>query len=364
MRAAVYRGVNDVRVERVPVPSLGAREALIRIAACGVCGTDLKKIQHGLAEPPRIFGHEMAGTIVALGPEVEGWRVGERVVVFHHIPCLDCYYCLRRDFAQCPTYKKTGTTAGFEPAGGGFAEYVRVMDWIVARGMVRIPDDVSFEEAAFVEPVNTVLKAVVKCEEAQRRRGAGANEPVTPSSLPPFTALVIGQGQIGLLLTQILKQHGATVYATDRLPYRLEAARRFGATEAFSPDACDVSAAIRARTEGRGADLAVVAVANNAVVAQAFEAVRPGGQILLFAQTRLGDPLQIDAGQVCMMEKTLLGSYSSDITLQPQAAELIFRRAINVRDLITHRFPLEEIDAALRMAAAPRDHSLKVMVQP
>lgn len=346
MRAAVYRGVNDMRVERLPVPEFGAREVLVRIASCGVCGTDIKKIQYGLTPPPRVFGHEMAGTIAAVGAEVEGWSVGDRVVVMHHVPCMDCYYCAHRAFAQCPAYKKTGTTAGFEPAGGGFAEYIRVMDWIVERGMVRVPETVSLEEATFVEPVNTCLKAIYR---ADVRAGQ--------------SVAVFGQGQIGLLFTQLARWRDAEVFAVDPLEYRREMGRRMGASAAFAPETADVAQEIRFRTQGRGADLAIIAVASNAVAAQAFEAVRPGGKVLLFAQTRLGDPLQVDAGSVCMLEKDLIGSYSSDITLQDQAAELVFSRILNVRDLITHRFPLEEIGEAIALAVSPRDHSLKIMVQ-
>src|ERR1700682_6032429 len=157
MQAAVYRGVNDVRVETVPVPKIGPGELLVRVHTCGVCGTDLKKIATGSHSAPRIFGHETAGMIAAVGAGVPDLRPGDRVVVFHHIPCGDCYYCRHKTFAQCETYKKVGCTAGFEPSGGGFAEYVRAMDWIVVRGTVRIPDDVSYEQACFVEPVNTCL---------------------------------------------------------------------------------------------------------------------------------------------------------------------------------------------------------------
>jgi L-iditol 2-dehydrogenase len=345
MRAAVYRGKNEMRLERLPVPQLGPGEALVRIDSCGVCGTDIKKIQYGLVEPPRVFGHEMAGTIVSLGEGVTDWAVGERVAVMHHVPCMDCYYCQHRTYAQCPIYKRTGTTAGFEPAGGGYAEYIRVMDWVVKRGMVRIPDGVSFEEATFVEPVNTVLKAVEKA-----------------ALQPEQSALVVGQGQIGLLFTQILRARGVNVFASDPLAYRRDRALRFGAKDAFDPAADAVPAEVKTRTGGRGADLAVVAVASNAVVAQAFEAVRPGGKVLLFAQTRLGDPLEVDAGAVCMLEKDLIGSYSADIDLQDASAELVYSRKINVRDLISHRFPLEEIESAIQMAVTPRENSLKIMV--
>src|SRR6201998_4686448 len=159
MRAVVYRGVTDMRCETVPVPHIGPGELLVKIATCGICGTDLKKIHTGSHSAPRIFGHEMAGTIVAVGEGVSEYEVGDRVMVFHHVPCDECYYCRKGTPAQCPLYKKVGVTAGFEPSGGGFAEYIRVMDFVVRYGgVVRIPDGVPFEQAAFVEPVNTVLK--------------------------------------------------------------------------------------------------------------------------------------------------------------------------------------------------------------
>src|SRR5437868_5693576 len=160
MLAAVYRGINDVRMETVPVPKIGPGEMLVRVHSCGVCGTDLKKISTGSHSAPRIFGHETSGTVAAVGSGVTSYRPGDRVMVFHHIPCRECFYCKQNTFAQCGTYKKVGCTAGFEPSGGGFAEYVRVMDWIVQHGTVRIPPDVSFEQAGFVVPVNTCMKGI------------------------------------------------------------------------------------------------------------------------------------------------------------------------------------------------------------
>src|SRR5208283_1527186 len=159
MRAVVYRGINDMRLETVPVPEIGPGELLIKIATCGICGTDLKKIHLGSHSAPRIFGHEMAGVVAKVGAGVTKYSVGDRVMSFHHVPCGECYYCRKQTPAQCPLYKKTGATAGFEPSGGGFAEYVRVMDFVVARGgVVPIPNGVSFEQAAFIEPLMTVLK--------------------------------------------------------------------------------------------------------------------------------------------------------------------------------------------------------------
>ena len=349
MRAAVYRGVEQVFVEEVPRPELLTGEVLIRVHACGVCGTDLKKIHYGLVPPPRIFGHETAGTIVEVGQGVTDWQVGERVLVNHHVPCLrsDCCFCQRRVFAQCPVYKRTGTTAGFEPAGGGFAEYVRVMDWCVQGGMVRIPDAISFEEASFVEPLNTCLKGI---------ETAGIQE--------GDTVFVIGQGPIGLLFTQLARLAGAQVVASDRLAFRRELSLAMGASAAFDPDDARLPETLKALSQGRGADLAIVAVATTAVVPQAFAQIRPAGKVLLFAQTRMEDWMQIDAGAICMQEKALIGSYSSDILLQDRSAELIFSRQVRVQELISHRLPLEEIQSAIELASHPRENSLKIMILP
>ena len=319
----------------------------MRSEICGVCGTDLKKIHFGLVAPPRIFGHETAGTIVAVGAGVTAWRVGDRVAVNHHIPCLraDCFYCRRKTFAQCPVYKKTGATAGFEPAGGGFAEYVRVLAWCVD-GMVRIPDHVPLEEASLIEPLNTCLKGV---------RMAGVQD--------GDTVFIIGQGPIGMLFTQLCRIAGARTVVTDKFESRREVARAMGADIALDPDE-DIEAAVKTLSDGRGADVAIVAVPSTQVVGQAFAQIRPAGRVLLFAQTRMEDWMQVDAGAVCMQEKALIGSYSSDITLQDEAAELIFSRRVDVRPLITHRFPLAEIETAIDFASHPRENSLKILVTP
>ena len=249
MQAAVYRGVNDVRVETVPVPRIGPGEVLLRIATCGICGTDLKKIHTGSHSAPRIFGHEMAGTVVAVGEGVTDFAVGDRAMAFHHIPCGTCYYCRKKTFAQCPVYKRVGCTAGFEPSGGGFAEYVRVMDWIVRGGLIKIPAGVPFEQAAWIEPVNTTLKAI-------RLLNLTADE----------TVLVIGQGPIGILLASLAARSGARVLTSDLYPQRHAVAREFGLLHPIDASTSDVVARARAESEGRGAAAVLLAVGGNSLI--------------------------------------------------------------------------------------------------
>jgi L-iditol 2-dehydrogenase len=345
MRAGVYRGRGSVVVESVPIPSIGEGEVLFRVAACGICGTDIKKIHHGFVQPPQILGHELAGTVVQVGRGVKKFKAGDRVVSFHHIPCGDCFYCEKKLFSQCAGYKKTGLTAGFDPNGGGFAEYVRAMPWIVERGMIALPGDVSFEEATFVEPVNTCLKAVRKARVA-----------------PGEDVLVIGQGPIGMLLMILAKHEGATVYTSDPMPGRRAASLRFGASDSWDPAAGSLQDKIRNKTGGRGADAVLVAVPNPSLVPEALSLARPGGRVLLFAHNDPVLQLGFPAAAVGVEEKEILGSYSASVEDQAESAALVFDRTLPVKQMVSHRFPLDRIAEALELAARPADNTLKVVI--
>src|SRR5690349_19732258 len=248
MLAAVYRGVNDVRLETVPVPQIGPGEILVRVHTCGICGTDLKKIATGSHSAPRIFGHETTGVVAAIGETVSRFKPGDRVMVFHHIPCGNCFYCQHKTFAQCETYKKVGCTAGFEPSGGGFAEYVRVMDWIVEKGTVLIPPGTSFEQAAFVEPVNTCMKGI----ETLRLQ-------------PGEDVLVIGQGPIGIILSVLARKKGVRVITSDLYSPRLTIGKSFGLDFGIDASRADVVRTVRDMTGGRGADAVILAVGANSL---------------------------------------------------------------------------------------------------
>jgi L-iditol 2-dehydrogenase len=355
MQAAVYRAVDDVRTETIAVPEIGAGEVLVRIDTCGICGTDLKKIHTGSHAAPRVFGHEMAGTIAAVGDGVRAFAVGDRVMAFHHIPCGACFYCRKQTFAQCETYKKVGTTAGLgEAAGGGFAQYIRVMDWIVGdgvtpAGLIHVPDDIPFEQAVFIEPVNTCFKAIRLLELE-----------------PDDTVLVMGQGSIGILLAALARQTRATVLTSDMYPERHAIAAQFGLEHPLDARG-DVVGACKVATEGRGADVALVAVGADALIATAMQAIRPGGRVMLFASTQHGTA-PFDPAAVCMDEKTLMGSYSASVAIQQEGIDLVFEGyrsgKLDLTKLISHRFSLDDAAEAIDLASHPKADSMKIVLKP
>ncbi len=345
MLAGVYREKGVVRVEEVPVPEVGPGELLIKVAACGICGTDIKKIFQRYVEPPQILGHELAGTVIAVGPGVTSFKPGDRVMSFHHIPCGSCFFCERRLFSQCQQYKTTGLTAGFTPNGGGFAQYVKAMPWVAARGVIPLPDNVSFEEATFIEPINTIVKAVQKARVA---RGE--------------TVLIAGCGPIGLQLLMVARFEGARIFTSDPIPQRRQKSLSLGAIESFDPTSGKLVEQVKSRTEGRGADAVLVAVAHPAVVEEALAATRPGGRVLLFAANDPVTRIEFPAAAVGIDEKEILGSYSAAVDIQASAADLVLSKKLPVLDIVTHRFPLARIQEALELAARPTAESLKVLI--
>ena len=346
MRAGVYRDKGIVRIEEVPVPELGDGEVLIKVAACGICGTDIKKIFHAYVPPPQILGHELAGTVVATGRGVTKWKPGDRVMSFHHIPCGLCFFCEKRLFSQCKQYKTTGLTGGFTPNGGGFGEYVKAMPWVAERGIVALPDNVSFDEATFIEPINTIAKAVQK---ARVTRGE--------------TVLIAGCGPIGLQLLMVAKLEGAKLYTSDPMPERRAKSLSLGAVESFDPSGGKLVQEVKARTDGRGADAVLVAVAHPSVVGEALAAARPGGRVLLFAANDPVTKIEFPASEIGIDEKEILGSYSAAVDIQDSAADLVLNKKLPVMEIVTHRFPLDKIQEGLELAARPTAESLKILIR-
>lgn len=349
MKAQVFRGVNQLSYEEIPVPDLLADEVLVQVKVVGLCQSDIKKIRYPHYDPPRIFGHETAGVIVKMGAEVGGeWQVGQRVVVLHHIPCMHCDYCLNDNFSMCEVYKTITTTAGFAPSGGGFAEYVKVPGHIVRQGgLMEIPDPITFEQASFVEPTNCCLKAVKKAQ-----------------IQPGQTVLITGAGPIGLMFIMLVKYFGGRAIATDLLPSRIEKALEVGAEAAFDARDPDLPGKIKALTRGMGVDVSLLAVPSEKAFFQALDATRKGGKILFFAEFPDEVEIPINPNILYRREIDLMGSYSSSYRVQSLAAEIVFNKRIDVDALVSDRYPLGELTAAVERAIAPTPETYKILIYP
>ncbi|MBV6628110.1 MAG: zinc-dependent dehydrogenase [Rivularia sp. (in: Bacteria)] len=348
MKAQIFRGVNNLSYEEIPVPSLESDEVLVQVQVVGLCQSDIKKIRYPLYEPPRIFGHETAGIITAVGDKVEKWQVGQRVAVMHHIPCMRCSYCMNDNFSMCDTYKNIVTTAGFAPSGGGFAEYVKVPGHIVNNGgLILIPDDISFEEASFVEPTNCCLKAVKKAEIA-----------------PGKTVLITGAGPIGLMFIMLVKYFGGKAISTDLLPSRIQKALDVGAEAAFDARDSNLSSKIQELTNGLGVDVTLLAVPSDKAFFQALDCTRKGGKILFFAEFPDELEIPINPNILYRREIDLMGSYSSSYRLQSLAADIVFNRRIDVKALISNSYSLENLSAAVQEAVTPSEDTYKILIYP
>ncbi|UCG14039.1 MAG: alcohol dehydrogenase catalytic domain-containing protein [Deltaproteobacteria bacterium] len=345
MRAAVWAGGSQVKVETVPVPKTGSGELLVQVEACGLCPTDIKKIDMSLAEPPIILGHEMAGVVVGAGKGAEEF-LDKRVAVYHHMPCLQCRLCELGRYSQCAGYKKTGTTAGFSPAGGGWAEYVKVSSWIVTGGgVVEIPQCLPVKVAILMEPLNTCLKCLEVLPSAKGR------------------IVILGQGPVGLMLTALARRDGWEVVTVEPLPDRREISSRLGAKTVLRPGK-GLTERLRQAAEPLGPDAAIAATESEETINATLRALRPGGTLVLFAHTRPGQELTIDAGQIGVLEKQVVGSYSSSIELNSRVMEILLDESLPWEEFVTHVFPLSEISGALALAKNPGGGSLKVAVAP
>ncbi|MBD2137398.1 alcohol dehydrogenase catalytic domain-containing protein [Anabaena sp. FACHB-1237] len=348
MKAQVFRGVNQLSYEELPIPTLEADEVLVQVRVVGLCQSDIKKIRYPLYEPPRIFGHETAGTIAAVGSNVRKWQVGQRVAVMHHIPCMRCAYCLNDNFSMCDVYKNISTTAGFNPSGGGFAEYVKVPGHIVQNGgLIPIPNHITFEEASFVEPTNCCLKAVKKA-----------------NIVPGQTVLVTGAGPIGLMFIMLVKYFGAKAIATDLIPSRIEKALNVGAEAAFDARDTELTTKIHALTDGMGVDVTLLAVPSDKAFFQALDCTRKGGKILFFAEFPDEVEIPINPNILYRREIDLMGSYSSSYRLQSLAADIVFNRRIDVNALISDRYSLQDLSQAVNQAIAPTSETYKILIYP
>ena len=341
MKAAVYYDTDDIRCEEFPRPQIGKGEMLVRVRSCGLCGTDISKIVEKTVVPPAVLGHEVAGEVVEVGEGIKKFRPGDRVFVAHHVPCFTCHYCRHGNHSLCQQFRATN----IDP--GGFAEYIRVPVPQVENTVLSLPEDLSYEEASLIESTACCLRAI--------KRG-----PFQPGD----TVVIVGVGPMGLLNLQLALLLGAgRVIALDLVDERLAAAGKLGAKPGLNPEREDSLQAVRQLTEGRGADVAIVAVGNTAAITQAMKLVRGGGTVILFAGCPPLSLLSLDPNVIYHSEVNLRGSYSSTPEEQRIALELMKTGKLKVKELISHRFTLERLGEAVTLARATRG-VLKIIINP
>lgn len=339
MRAAVYRSNDDVRVEEMPTPKIGAGELLVKVMASGICGSDVME-WYRAAKAPCVLGHEIAGEIVDAGADVDAYQAGDRVFVSHHVPCNTCRHCLAGHHTTCETLR----TTDYDP--GGFAEYIRVPRINVDRGVFVLPDEMSYEDATFIEPLGCVLRA---------QRAAGLR--------PGSTVLVIGSGISGLLHVKLaVALDAGRVIATDLNRYRLDAASRFGAEAVISAGE-DVPARVRELNEGYLADYVITCTAATSAIETALRCVGRGGTVVFFAPTEPGVDIEVPMGELWPKQVKLMTSYAAAPADLSAAIELIRAGRVEVGDMITHRLGLDEIGEGFRLTAEAAE-SLKVIIEP
>ncbi|KRT66418.1 MAG: theronine dehydrogenase-like protein Zn-dependent dehydrogenase [Candidatus Dadabacteria bacterium CSP1-2] len=339
MRVAMYYNNRDVRLEKMPTPRIGSGEILVRVQASGVCGSDVME-WYRVPKAPIVLGHEIAGEVTAVGDGVKYFKVGDRVFATHHVPCNTCYHCLRGNHSACETLRSTH----FDP--GGFAEYIRVPAINVDRGVFKLPDEVSFEDGSFIEPLGCAI------------RGQRLARFQTGSSV-----LIIGSGITGLLHIQLACAQGAgRVIATDINEYRLKAALRLGADAVIHANE-DVPKRLCEVNDGRLADLVIVCTGSPHAIEQSFNLVERGGSILFFAPTDPGIKIPMPFNEIWWAGITMTSSYAASPSDLAIAIELIRSRRVNVKDMITHRLPLAETGRGFQLVAEAKD-SIKVIIEP
>jgi len=339
VRVAVYHSNDDVRLEERPEPSIGPGELLLRVEASGICGSDVME-WYRLPRAPLILGHEVAGIVERIGPGVHEFKVGDRVVATHHVPCDDCHLCRTDRHAVCEMLRSTN----FDP--GGFSELLRLPAENVARGTFLLPADVDFAEGSFVEPLACVVRS-------QRLAGLCLGDSVA----------VLGSGISGVLQIQYARAAGAVrVFATDVSDYRLEAARRFGAELALDASG-DVAAEIKAANEGRGVNQVVVCTGVESALSLAFDLIDDGGTVLCFAPLPPGRTCALPMNELWRRGISIVNSYAGPPADMRSALDLIQSRKIDVASMVTHNLPLAETQEGFRLVSMAGE-SLKVVIEP
>jgi L-iditol 2-dehydrogenase len=338
MKVAVYYNQRDIRIEERPVPKIGQDEVLVEMKACGICGSDLME-WYQTSKAPVVLGHEPAGIIVEIGKNVEKFETGDRVFVHHHVACLSCHYCIRQDYTLCEQFTKTN----LEP--GGFAEYFRVPSSNLKLDTLKIPEKLSFEEATLIEPVACCLRALSKC-----------------NIQTGDTVAIIGAGPAGIINVMLSRLFGISkIIVADFVDYRLEVARKLGADLVVNVKDENLVEAVKASTNRLGADFTIVTAPSIKAYSEAMKLLRKGGTLCVFASTMPNQFLKVSPKMLFFSEIKIVPSYSTSHIETRKALQLIESGRIDVKALITHRFPLNRIREAFKLAVEGKS-CLKIVI--
>ncbi len=339
MKAAFCYSPKKFLIDEIPKPEINKDEILVKVIACGICGSDIKKIFDDKVKKPIVLGHEVTGDVVEIGSGVKDFKVGDRVVITHHVPCFNCQYCRHENYSMCRQFKSTSIYPG------GFSQYIRVPKENVSVGTLKIDEKVSYEEASFSEPLACCLYSLQKIKLLQKD-----------------FVVIIGLGTIGLLFYQLIRNKKAIPIGIDIDENRVDFAKKFGFDFALNPNKENVTEEILNITKGIGADLVILTIVNEKILNQSLSYIRDGGKILIFAGAINKEIVKININELYRREISIIGGYSSSPKHLSQALELISDKDINVKNLITHRFPLEEIEKAVELIVSRKAY--KIIIEP
>ena len=338
MKSAKLYSFTDIRIEDMPVPEVGAGEALMKVKASGICSGDVMP-WYIEKKAPLMLGHEPAGEIVKVGAHVNEFKPGDRVFVHHHAPCMECAFCKRGDYVQCGEWRRSGIIPG------GVAEYVLIPEGNLKHDTLLLPDSMSFEDAALIEPLACVVKSYKR---SQIRKGD--------------TVLVIGLGVMGMMHILLAAHYGAgQVIGADMVDFRLEKARELGADSVINVSKESLRERVLSHTGGKGADIVVAGPNSISAMDSGIQCTARGGTVVLFTPAKPGEKLTLDPNHLYFRDINLVTSYSCGPDDTKESLDMIQKHIVTAQKLVTHRFSIEETAEAYNMVAQAGD-SIKVLI--
>lgn len=340
MKASVYYDTNDFRVEEIQKPEINSNEILLKLRSCGLCGTDIQKAINKTVTPPIVLGHEYAGEIVRVGSDITDFEVGDRVVGGIHVPCFTCHYCERGHYTLCPEFKKTNIVPG------GFSEYIKLPEEHVRHAVFKIPNDLSYQQASFTEPVACCIHG---------QKAANIH--------PADNVLIMGAGQIGMIHGQILKHKNVgNVIISDMSPFKLSKAKELGLDYTVNIKEENLKEVISEVTNNKGIDVVIIAAGVSSLLKEAVQLLRRGGQIICFSPFDEDPKVTIDAERFFKDEISIIGTYSVSPYEFREAILYLQNGVIDTEKMITHELNLNQLGKAIKITTNPQEEVIKVVI--